>query len=574
MKPDDQAPISQEMPAELLVEELKRAKDAGESAYALSDRTISGNLDLSNRTVEIALNIKHCHFLEEVDLSYCDFKQTVDFSRCTFDKLFLTGDENRSHTIFRKDLICNESTFMKAARFRGVRCEGKGLFRKASFQGRADFGGASFEEALDCDGAEFRRGAKFDLLHCGVASFSNATFYHPEKLVDFVRASFRHLDCSRATFCGPVSFNGAECSGTALFEEARFQNNTPSLDSVDASADFTAATLKYLYCSRAAFKGSVSFANVHCGNDAVFAEATFLKDRCGYPGSAETAEIENAVNLRFARFDSSLVLAGATFDGEVWLEQANVSNTLDLRGACFQASASLYSTSIKRLEFETPVFERGLDMRDCTFEWLGTTAPPKTQEEDLLQAQRPSTFSRDPYRQLEQLYDRIGEEAEARRIYREGRRAEREIARKQNTSITWSWQQNLSDWLLKWLTGYGVQSWRLFILAGFFVVAGTLIFWSDASLKATASAPSTAAGGTQVAGGAHGGGQSSQDWEPKWFYRPLYSLDLFLPVVDLGVEGDWEPQGGVPESYARAQALVGWLLVPLLLTSVAGLVRR
>ena len=125
--------------------------------------------------------------------SYCDFEQTVDFSDCIFHGDFIAGDKDKSHTVFRKDLLCNRAVFNEAARFRGVRCEGKALFRETSFDsedGEADFGGASFKEAVDCEGSIFFGGANFELLRCGVGSFRDALFHNEVMLVNFTAASF------------------------------------------------------------------------------------------------------------------------------------------------------------------------------------------------------------------------------------------------------------------------------------------------------------------------------------------------------------------------------------------------
>jgi len=90
----------------LIIEGLLHVEDTDTLVYALRNTDISGNLDLSNRTVEVAVDIKYCHFLGEVDLSYCKVKQTLDFPHCTFHQEFLAEDENRSHTVFQKDLTC------------------------------------------------------------------------------------------------------------------------------------------------------------------------------------------------------------------------------------------------------------------------------------------------------------------------------------------------------------------------------------------------------------------------------------------------------------------------------------
>jgi len=56
-------------------------------------------------------------------------------------------------------------------------------------------------------------------------------------------------------------------------------------------------------------------------------------------------------------------------------------------------------------------------------------------------------------------------------------------------------------------------------------------------------------------------------------YSPLwYSLELFLPVVDLGMAKEWRPESsaGWRVVYARFHQLAGWVLVPVALAAVTG----
>ena len=55
--------------------------------------------------------MKNCHFQDEVDLRYCEFKQAVKFLNCRFEKEFNSGDDTDSRTIYRKNLVCNDSAF-------------------------------------------------------------------------------------------------------------------------------------------------------------------------------------------------------------------------------------------------------------------------------------------------------------------------------------------------------------------------------------------------------------------------------------------------------------------------------
>ena len=66
---------------------------------------------------------------------------------------------------------------------------------------------------------------------------------------------------------------------------------------------------------------------------------------------------------------------------------------------------------------------------------------------------------------------------------------------------------------------------------------------------------------------------------PSWkqqgfFYKVVYSLDLFLPVVNLHVDEKWEPNGTICMLYTVAHSMIGWVIVPLLLAALAGIIRR
>lgn len=105
-------------------------------------------------------------------------------------------------------------------------------------------------------------------------------------------------------------------------------------------------------------------------------------------------------------------------------------------------------------------------------------------------------------------------------------------------------------------------------------------FWpGDPLEKVEASASSAVPGETLLASTETAGQQSSYDWGQRLALRHLvhrlaYSLDLFLPVVKLGLDDQWVASGLVPQIYAFIHVFLGWLLVPLLLASLAGYLKR
>jgi hypothetical protein len=62
------------------------------------------------------------------------------------------------------------------------------------------------------------------------------------------------------------------------------------------------------------------------------------------------------------------------------------------------------------------------------------------------------------------------------------------------------------------------------------------------------------------------------DKSPAPYSRWWYSLELFLPVVDLGVAKDWRPAGKPRwrSTYARIHQLAGWILIPVAIAALTG----
>ena len=56
-------------------------------------------------------------------------------------------------------------------------------------------------------------------------------------------------------------------------------------------------------------------------------------------------------------------------------------------------------------------------------------------------------------------------------------------------------------------------------------------------------------------------------------YRPfLYSLDLFVPLVDLGYAKVWEPsrERRLARVYAKIHQYLAWVLIPIAILAIAG----
>jgi hypothetical protein len=115
--------------------------------------------------------------------------------------------------------------------------------------------------------------------------------------------------------------------------------------------------------------------------------------------------------------------------------------------------------------------------------------------------------------------------------------------------------------------------WRLLMPLVLLLVLGTWLFWPDGALKPVTTASTEPSTRTSTSSSSADNNEGFDNLEPKAIYRFGYSLDLLLLVVNLHFEDQWEPRGAWLRAYAAVQTLMGWILIPLLLASLAGFVR-
>ena len=175
-------------------------------------------------------------------------------------------------------------------------------------------------------------------------------------------------------------------------------------------------------------------------------------------------------------------------------------------------------------------------------------------------------FRPQPYDQLAQVFRRMGLEAEAVEV----------LIAKQEDLIRYG---KLSRWskltrrVLGITIGHGYRSGRALLWSLAFVIIGALIFgWADAYHLMAPSSPEILTDPLYRASGT-----IPPDY-PR-FEALAYSLDAFLPIVDLHQEGFWLPDAGKPfgalvRLYLWIHIASGWLLSTLFVSGVTGLVRR
>ena len=544
---------------------------------------------------------ENAHFKGGATFSYISCEGRASFNQATFGE---ETDGNRADhgkvasfesAMFGTALDC-EAIFWVGANFKSIQSKGYGNFHKAAFNSQetgVSFEFASFGTIFSCSEAVFRQEVKCEGLKCGGHGFfESARFEHEKADVSFRAASFGGtLNCGKTRFKGPVNFNGFECR-YGSFQSARFRNK-------DSTVDFTYASFAIgIDCDFASFRGPTTFNSLQCGGLAHFKRTQFWhRER---PVTFRAWSIARSMNFPRSRFRGSADFRGVTckgvanftqckFEGSepvdfsfssflnvdftdthfaaaVILKSTEVASTLTLKDTIFENSIDLNKAQIGSLKIEAyrPFPEGGVDFRDSQ---IGVFDFPGRIWEEVLDCQDPQKFTRDPYLQLEVYYKDIGNEYAARKVYLAGRNALRERAKAKGNNVNWSAGNWVNDSILKWLTGYGVQTWRLMIVVGLLLASSIPIFWSADSLKAKPQP-------TKAASANNPQPSPEQPAKPTRLERLVYPLEIFVPVVKLDVADNWQPIPDWRRVYSIVYRICGWLLIPLLVASIAGIIKR
>ena len=245
-------------------------------------------------------------------------------------------------------------------------------------------------------------------------------------------------------------------------------------------------------------------------------------------------------------------VAGATIGGELSFKDARITDAagiaLDAAGLdsgelslllAEQADGlvDLRHSHIRILRDDPGRWPSMLSIDGLTYEAL----EPRLAARQRLQwlARDPSGYQPRPYGQLAAHYTAIGQPAEAHHVMYASER----IRSRAKTPLARIWS------LLQDLTiGYGYQPWRAVAWLALLLTTGSIIF-------ATAPPPPLGPGAAPH------------------FNPVIYTLDLLLPVVDLGQKHAFNP-GGAEQWFSYLLVAAGWLLVTTVAAGAARVLSR
>jgi hypothetical protein len=243
------------------------------------------------------------------------------------------------------------------------------------------------------------------------------------------------------------------------------------------------------------------------------------------------------------------VLERAKFQNKQKIANFNsmkVSGFAFFNNAVFEGSVDLTYAEFAWLDLSSALWPKvagKLQMQGMSYKTILAAKDQPESHKALLKLADQSAYTADLYSHLEEFFLRQGYRGDADRAFIAGKRRERE---ENLHGLGW-----LGSRLLDWLVGYGRRPWQAGIPCAFFVTLGYILF-SPKKMEP----------------------QRPED-TPRVYSRFWYSLGLFLPFVDLQSNKVWKPKANQTflRNYMRVHILLGWILVPLVLAALTGLIK-
>ena len=394
------------------------------------------------------------------------------------------------------------------------------------FAGDANFSKVLIQRSGEFVGTQFLKNANFDQANFGAVTFDTAAF---SGNANFEQANFGDATFEGATFAGVVSFKDSSVRGDLNFNGATF-GSTDSI--VDLSEMEVADTT------------SLEDISVASGLDLNYGSFKNLKISARDAGTITSldltqAEISGQFIIRSSQINN-LKVDGLHNDGTATLDHLTITESLDLQNA--------HLNLLVVNELKWPESPQAFNLRGMTFSDIDLGERGLTEDtwRELLLLVNTSVYSPQAYKAISQFFLDKGYPDWAAEMELASKRRERDEIL---TPLTGPW---LWSWFLDIFSGYGFRPYLAFIWSALVVAIGAVIYRRREDMIPVDQA------------------EAKVEYNPVW-----YSFALFLPYIDLGIQGKWEPN---PERkwaryYKYVHLLLGWILMPIALLAFGGVFR-
>ena len=559
----------------------------------VSNAVITGKLTLQYAVCEQEIALRACEFREPPDFSYAVFKRKLILSDSTFENgasfesatmesdirldnaRFVEGAANFSATNFGKPASFIHCQFEDEARFDNAHFRSLADFREATFLrgvnlhgtdigGPAYFGYAIFKQSADCidlhiagsadfKGATFNQDAIFNAVRIDQYVYLGATFEGRAVFTGIQIGSM--LNCQDAVFKSDAVFNLARVGWHAVFGWTPDNKSRPAI--FEGETDFIGMLVgDQANFVGVVFKKKVTFDGARFNRDAIF--------RSHDDGRVPATVFEGEAKFIGTRFVGEADFQDAVFKGNVSFNRAEFGTLARFGKTLFGDASSFQETNFRVVEFspdgragKEAQFQGALDLRGCTYERIQANWP--------MMVKKIEPYDRRPFTQLEKVLRATGDDDAANAVYLERQRIERH--RKWQNHDYEGWLASAAYGLL---ANYGVRPFRLIGVSIALLALGTIFFRQRDTVSK---------------------GEQNNDEPAHLSFGEAFAVSLhnFLPVtVPMGSE--WKPRPEPvaikipftnrklfqirPATFATfVLRIAGWILVPLGVAALSGLLR-
>jgi hypothetical protein len=257
------------------------------------------------------------------------------------------------------------------------------------------------------------------------------------------------------------------------------------------------------------------------------------------------------------RAEGELLLAGARIDGYLDLSDSTLTEpgrqALDLEGTTAVAlvlrprqrpdgGVDLTNARVKIFDDDPATWPASIRLRGFTYDSIGLRGDKADVRTRLRWLVRdPGGYAPQLYDQLAAAYRRAGDEQAVREVA---------VAKQRRRRAVQGNAGKLANWLLYLTVGYGYRTWLAAIWLAGLLALGTWVF--------TEAYPHDL---TRI--GAHAPG----------FNTLGYTLDVLLPIVDLGQQKAWQAHGAAMY-WSWAFMAAGWVLTTAVVAGLTGVLKR
>jgi len=364
-----------------------------------------------------------------------------------------------------------------------------------------------------------------------------------------------------------VKFSSIKVEGVLDATDAKFT-------SVDDTTTFHGMDARQANFQNALFNGRVDFANVTIGRGFILDAARFTNpdQEVSFNGidvggsfAVRSAQFAGRVNFVGANIRRQFRAEGADFTNDhkkVLFSRMNVGDgaffrpvreeDFFLRGVkkivgdkvVFRGPVSFSNARFGSIDFSDVSWPNSIGLAGMSYGSIDVEHEPGSQEwlDTLKVLAGRSKFDTSVYLTLEAFLQQEGYEEHADAVYAAMKTRQRE-------SLSWFSAARWKSLFLEILVCHGrCPSWA-FVWSIPFVLLGCLVF-RHSEMEAI---------------------------DPKDrgldYYAIWYSLDLYVPFINLRTADAWRPKARRSQNYMRFHTIVGWILIPIGLAALTGIIR-